>query len=196
MLRWTLIRGATLLLLGSVTLAGGATIPAFVVGPSSHSSVPCLLNGRTAPAAGMLRAPLRATNDGIPKDCGIDPVTGQLCAGDPSIVLHTNARMGDKKKAFMKAVSKALATSLSKPESFVAVCVKDGCDMMWGGEDVPCALGALYSLGAINLENNKKVMAQLTKLLGEFNVAPDKMYVNFFDVPRENIGYNGATFGG
>jgi len=27
-------------------------------------------------------------------------------------------------------------------------------------------------------------------------VAPNKMYVNFFDVPRENIGYNGATFGG
>jgi len=96
----------------------------------------------------------------------------------------------------MAELSKALASGLGKPESYVAVCVNDGCDMIWGGEDTPCALGTLYSLGAINLENNKVVMAEITKLLGEFDVPPNKMYVNFFDVPRENIGYNGATFAG
>ena len=109
---------------------------------------------------------------------------------------YWNVKMGEKKRAFMTAVSKALASSLGKPESFVAVCVNDGCDMIWGGEDTPCALGTLYSLGAINLENNKKVTAKITELLGEFDVAPNKMYINFFDVPRENIGYNGATFAG
>jgi hypothetical protein len=28
-----------------------------------------------------------------------DPATGEICAGDPSIVLHTNIKMGDKKAA-------------------------------------------------------------------------------------------------
>jgi hypothetical protein len=42
----------------------------------------------------------------LPSGYGIDPATGQICAGDPSIILHTNVKMGDKKKAFMAAVSK------------------------------------------------------------------------------------------
>ena len=58
-----------------------------------------------------------------------------------------------------------------------------------------CALRSLYSLGAINLEN-KKVMTEITMHVGKFDVSPDKMYVNFFDVPRENICYNRPTFGG
>lgn len=51
-------------------------------------------------------------------------------------------------------------------------------------------------LGAINQENNKKVTADVTALLKEYEVAPNRMYINFFDVPRQNIGYNGATFAG
>mmetsp|Transcript_14584 Transcript_14584/g.30191 ORF Transcript_14584/g.30191 Transcript_14584/m.30191 type:complete len:97 (-) Transcript_14584:56-346(-) len=96
----------------------------------------------------------------------------------------------------MLAASKALAAGLGKPESYVAICVEDGKDMIWGGDDTPCALGCLYSLGGINNENNKKVSAELAKLLGEFGIPADKIYINFFDVPRENCGYNGSTFAG
>ena len=43
--------------------------------------------------------------------------------GDPSLVLHTSASLGDKKVAFMKACSKAIATTLCngipEPESYV-----------------------------------------------------------------------------
>ena len=153
-----------------------------------------------------------------------------------SVTLHSNILGTD----FGDFVS-----GLGKPESYVSVCVNDGCDMIWGGENTPCALGNLYSLGAINLENNKKVMADITKLLREFDVPvslslslslslththththtlslslslcacvyvrrvvrvctqhahthtqANRMYVNFFDVPAQNCGYNGATFGG
>lgn len=132
----------------------------------------------------------------IPEGCGIDPATGEIVAGDPSLILNTNVDMGDKKKDFMKAASKALASGLGKPESFVAICVTDKKDMIWGGEDTPCALGCLYSLGSINNENNKKVSAELSKLLADFGVPANKIYINFFDVPRENCGYNGGTFAG
>jgi Macrophage migration inhibitory factor (MIF) len=43
--------------------------------------------------------------------------------GDPGLLLFTNVDMGDKKMAFMKAASAAMAKSLGKPESFVAVAV-------------------------------------------------------------------------
>ena len=39
--------------------------------------------------------------------------------GDPSLVLHTSASLGNKKVAFMKDCSKAIATTLSKPEAYV-----------------------------------------------------------------------------
>ena len=46
-------------------------------------------------------------------------ISMQALPGDPSLVLHTSASLGDKKVAFMKACSKAIASTLSKPESYV-----------------------------------------------------------------------------
>ena len=69
--------------------------------------------------------------------------------GDPSLILNTNIVIAEKLD-FMKAVSKIISKTLSKPESYVAVCVNDGLDMIWAGEDTPCALGTLCSLVQIN----------------------------------------------
>lgn len=49
----------------------------------------------------------------------LDAAAIQALPGDPSLVLHTSASLGDKKVAFMKACSKAIATTLSKPEAYV-----------------------------------------------------------------------------
>ena len=47
--------------------------------------------------------------------------------------------MGDKKAEFMKAASKAVADRWPL-EAFVVVAVMDEQDLIWGGEDTPCAL--------------------------------------------------------
>ena len=53
--------------------------------------------------------------------------------------------------AFVKAASAAVAAALSKPESYVAVCVTDEHEgMSFGGTTDPCAVGCVYSIGAIN----------------------------------------------
>ena len=67
--------------------------------------------------------------------------------------------------------------------------------MIWGGEPGPMALCKVFSLGSINKENNMALTVELTALLAKFDIPPNRMYVNFFDLPRENVGYNGATFG-
>jgi len=160
---------------------------------------PAMLGGRSAPQRSVsLSSRLRMSEAGnsLPPGCGIDPVTGEVCAGDPSLILTTSVSLGDKKKAFMKAASKAVAKSLGKPESYVAICVNDNADIIWGGEEEPCALACCYSLGAINQANNAAVTKEITALLTEFNIAPNRLYINFFDVPAGNIGYNGATFAG
>lgn len=126
------------------------------------------------------------------------PLRLDLCdlPGDPSLVVHCNVKMGDKKRPFMLAASRSIAETLKKPESYVAVCAMDGLDMVWGGSDAPCALCAVNSLGAINLENNKELSEDICELLGEFGIASDRVYITFTDVPRENMGYDGATFAG
>lgn len=77
-----------------------------------------------------------------------------------------------------------------------AVFVKDNADMLFGGSDEPTALGNLYSLGAINLQNNSKLQNAITDLLEPYGVDQSRIYINFFDLERENIGWNRATFGG
>lgn len=97
---------------------------------------------------------------------------------------------------FMKAASKAVASCLSKPESYVAIAVQDKQDIIWGGSDEPCALCKVISLGSINKENNGALTKEITALLADFKVPPNRIYVNFFDLERQNVGYNGATFAG
>lgn len=41
-----------------------------------------------------------------------------------------------------------------------------------------------------------EVSAAITSLLGDFGISPNRIYVSCFDVPRENMMYNGATFAG
>ena len=95
--------------------------------------------------------------------------------GDPSVVVHTNIAMGDKKLAFMKAASKSVADCLSKPENFVVVAVLDEQDMIWGGDDAPCALCNVASLGSINYENNTALSGAITALMSDFDVLPSRM---------------------
>ena len=52
------------------------------------------------------------------------------------------------------------------------------------------------SLGAIGLENNKALSEDLCELLGEFGIKGTRIYIAFEDVPRENMGYDFATFAG
>jgi phenylpyruvate tautomerase len=115
--------------------------------------------------------------------------------GDPSLVLHTNVAIADK-PALLKAASEAIAASLSKPESYVAVCINDSLDLVFGGTDAPCAVGCVYSIGSINQQNNASLTAAISALLEPHGVAANRIYLNFFDVPRENCGWSGRTFAG
>jgi hypothetical protein len=68
--------------------------------------------------------------------------------------------------------------------------------MIFGGSDAPLALGCLYSIGAITMANNGKIQCGVTDVLEKYGVAQDRIYINFFDVRRECIGWNRATFAG
>ena len=70
------------------------------------------------------------------------------------------------------------------------------CALIQRGSDAPCALGNLYSIGSISMESNGKIQSSVTDFLEEFGLEQDRMYINFFDMPRANVGWNRRTFAG
>mmetsp|Transcript_14088 Transcript_14088/g.32621 ORF Transcript_14088/g.32621 Transcript_14088/m.32621 type:complete len:85 (-) Transcript_14088:1339-1593(-) len=77
-----------------------------------------------------------------------------------------------------------------------AVSINDKADVIFGGTDEPAALGCLYSIGAISAESNGGVTKDVTDLIEPFGVAENRIYINFFDVPRANVGWSRRTFAG
>ena len=61
----------------------------------------------------------------------------------------------------------------------------------------PCAVGCVYSIGQINQENNGALTKAVSELLEKHGGVPNnRIYINFFDVPRANCGWSGRTFAG
>ena len=60
----------------------------------------------------------------------------------------------------------------------VSVCVHDDAAVIWAGEETPCALGTVCSLGSINQENNAALTAAISELIEPFGVSSDRMYLN------------------
>lgn len=116
--------------------------------------------------------------------------------GDPSLILTTNVDLGDKKLDIMKACSKAISKHTGKPESYIAVSITDKADVIFGGSDDPTALGCLYSIGGISTESNGAIQSDVTELLEPHGVKEDRIYINFFDMPRGNVGWKKRTFAG
>lgn len=77
-----------------------------------------------------------------------------------------------------------------------AVAINDKADVIFSGTDAPAALGTLCSIGSINKESNGKITADVTDLLQEFGLDEARIYINFFDLDRANIGWSRSTFAG
>jgi phenylpyruvate tautomerase len=88
-----------------------------------------------------------------------------------------------------------LCTFLFSP-SFAAVSITDKASVIFGGSDDPTALGCLYSIGAIAQDSNGAIQAAVTDLLEPYGVAENRIYINFFDMPRANVGWSRRTFAG
>ena len=77
-----------------------------------------------------------------------------------------------------------------------AISITDNASMIFGGSDAPLALGCLYSIGSIAKESNGAITSSVTDALESFGITADRIYINFFDVPRANCGWNRQTFAG
>lgn len=68
--------------------------------------------------------------------------------------------------------------------------------MIFAGSPDPTALGTMYSIGAIAKESNGAITKAVTDELESFGIAENRIYINFFDMPRANVGWSRRTFAG
>ena len=46
------------------------------------------------------------------------------------------------------------------------------------------------------MDSNGAIQSSVTDLLEPYGVDPKRIYINFFDVPRANVGWDRKTFAG
>ncbi|GMH71376.1 hypothetical protein TrRE_jg2787 [Triparma retinervis] len=100
------------------------------------------------------------------------------------------------RKANRKANRKARKAEKIQAEEYVAVSISDSDSVIWGGSPCACAVGCFYCIGQVNLENNGAIQRGVSLLLEGHGVNPNRIYINYFDVERENCGWSGRTFAG
>lgn len=98
----------------------------------------------------------------------------------------------DCRAELAKALSKAAASALGKPESYVMVNVLHSDSLLFGGSSEPAAMVQVSSIGG----SCSKVCGPLTDVVATVAKVPkERVFVNFRDVPRSEWAMQGNTFG-
>ena len=99
------------------------------------------------------------------------------------------------KEEILTEASLIVSKNTGKPEQYVMVTLSQA-DFAMAGEPTPAAFVDVRGIGGINAENNGGLTKDICRLLQTtLNIAPEKVYITFTDVPAQNWGHNGVTFG-
>ncbi len=89
--------------------------------------------------------------------------------------------------------SRFVAKLLQKSEQVVMVCVEAGKTMSFAGDEGPCALVTIKSVGlpaASCPRYAKEICAFVEEQLA---ISPARVFVDFFDIHPALFGWNGST---
>ncbi|KAL3536572.1 hypothetical protein ACH5RR_005033 [Cinchona calisaya] len=84
----------------------------------------------------------------------------------PCLDISTNVNLeGIDIDSFFSEATKVVATIIGKPETFVMVLLKGSVPICFGGNKGPAALGEIISMGGINREVKRKLIASIGTVL-------------------------------
>jgi phenylpyruvate tautomerase PptA (4-oxalocrotonate tautomerase family) len=114
----------------------------------------------------------------------------------PLLKLQTTLEIpADKRRPLMSSLSKAVASTIGKPEQYVMVAVDEAAIIMSGNEG-EAAFVDIRSIGGLGGDVNRKLSQQVCKLLGDsLGIPSERVFLNFTDVPASHWGWKGGTFG-
>ena len=92
-------------------------------------------------------------------------------------------------------LSRIAAETIGKPERYVMVSATKS-DLMMGGVEGNAAFVEVKSIGGLNHDVCEKLSANICNLLkAKLQIPPDRIYLNFTEVPASQWGVNGSLFG-
>jgi phenylpyruvate tautomerase len=114
----------------------------------------------------------------------------------PLLKLETTVALADdKRKMLLASLSKIVAATIGKPEQYVMVVISPAAILM-SGKPGDAAFVEVRSVGGLNNEVNRELARKIGGLLTEsLGVPPERIYLNFTDVPGSHWGWNGNIFG-
>jgi phenylpyruvate tautomerase len=85
--------------------------------------------------------------------------------------------------------------TIGKPETYVMVSASKA-DLMMSGSEGDAAFVEVKSIGGLTHDVNEKLSAKICDLLeAKLEIPPNRVYLNFIDVPASHWGWNGSLFG-
>lgn len=113
----------------------------------------------------------------------------------PLFRIQTNVTVdADGQRALLAEASSCVANALGKPEQYVMVVVEAGQAVMFAASEDPAAFVELRSIG-LPQGRTPELSEALCGLLRErLGIPPDRVFINFVDVPRALWGWNNRTF--
>ncbi len=114
----------------------------------------------------------------------------------PLLKLETTVVLPEeRRKALLAALSRLVAETIGKPEQYVMVAVSQAAIQMSGSAG-EAAFVDVRSIGGLGGEVNRRLSQKVCSLLNEsLGVPPNRVYLNFTDVPAADWGWKGNTFG-
>ncbi|MDD2815901.1 MAG: phenylpyruvate tautomerase MIF-related protein [Thiotrichaceae bacterium] len=113
----------------------------------------------------------------------------------PYVVLQTNLVLdASQQQSLLNSLTQQIAVVLEKPEAYMMVVLQPNTCMTLGNSNDPCVHLIIKSIGFV--ENAINVLSsQLTSVLStELNIADDRIFIEFCDVPPEKWAWQGKTF--
>ncbi len=114
----------------------------------------------------------------------------------PLLKLETTVVLSeDKRQALLAALSKTVAETIGKPQQYVMVAASQAA-MQMSGNAGDAAFVEVRSIGGLTGQVNQNLSQKVCQLLHDsLGVPPNRIYLNFTDVPASCWGWNGSTFG-
>ncbi len=111
----------------------------------------------------------------------------------PYFRVETNIELqAERRKALMNLLSTRLAEMLGKPEGYMMVQLSSGVDLAFAGSLKPAAYVELKSIGLTDTQKLARFICEL--LQSELGVSPQRIYIEFIDIPPKYWGWNNSTF--
>ncbi len=115
----------------------------------------------------------------------------------PLIKVQTSVNCSqDVKEATVKELSVLTAGGIGKPEMYMQALLEDDAVIAFGGEVGDSAFVEVRSIGGLNSSVNNELAKGICDCLNtRLSIEPDRIYINFFDIPRSDWAWKGSTFG-